>query len=59
MVLAAVISFNFVGNAIGMVMAKIERKFKHRKVQRILKICPETIMPQSAIDTEYVAKGMS
>ena len=59
MIFLAVMSFNLVGNAFGMIMAKIERRYKAKKVNWILNKCPETIMPQSALDTEYEAKGMS
>lgn len=44
MIFAAVISFNFTGNMVGLVMAKIERKFKAWKFGKILERCPETIM---------------
>ena len=44
MILAAIVSFNFSGNMIGLVMAKIERKFKAKKLNVILTKWPETVM---------------
>ena len=44
MIVAGIISFNFTGNAMGLVLAKIERKYKTYKFQTILKKCPETVM---------------
>lgn len=59
MILAAIISFNFTGNMIGLVMAKIERKYKSYKFQKILQMCPEVVMYQTAIDTSYNVTGLS
>ena len=59
MILFAVVSFNFTGNMIGHVMAKIERKFKAKKLETILNKWPETVMFKSAIETDFESTGMS
>jgi hypothetical protein len=59
MVLAAIVSFNFSGKMIGLFMSKIERKFKAKKLDTIKNNWPETVMYQSAINTNYEATGIS
>ena len=44
MVFAAIVSFNFSGKMIGLVMSKIERKFKAKKLNTIMEKWPETVM---------------
>lgn len=55
----AVATFNFWGNAFGLLSAKIERTYKKYKKRWITRYNPECITYQSALDTMYEPKALS